>query len=94
MLLCTKGGFVCAKAAASGAHQMSHGAMNMMAAIKSIISSGAVGGLAVFSVGANAGEPYTTLRALPLRAVSFDLGSKHAISYFLVNDGNRDSPSG
>ena len=33
-----------------------------------------------------AAELDTTLRALPMHAATFDIGSKHAISYFLVND--------
>ena len=42
--------------------------------------------LAFLSGAVEAGEP--TLRALPLHAISFDLGSKHAVSYFVVKDGN------
>jgi len=46
----------------------------------SLAVSGAIG----------AAELDTTLRALPMHGVSFDIGSKHAISYFLVNGGNCD----
>ena len=62
----------------------------MMAAVKSITSSVALGGVALLSVSANATERDTTLKALPMHGVSFDIGSKHAISYFLVKDGNCD----
>jgi hypothetical protein len=64
--------------------------MIMMAAVKSITSSVALGGVALLSVSANATERDTTLKALPMHGVSFDIGSKHAISYFLVKDGNCD----
>jgi hypothetical protein len=36
----------------------------------------------------DAAERDTALRALPMHAISFDIGSKHAISYFLVNSGS------
>jgi hypothetical protein len=46
----------------------------------SLALSGAVG----------AAERDATLRALPTHAVTFDIGSKHAISYFLANGSNCD----
>lgn len=62
----------------------------MMAAIKSITSSVAWAGFAFLSVSASAAGRDTTLRAMPMHGVSFDIGSKHAVSYFLVKDGNCD----
>ena len=61
----------------------------MMRAIRNITLSVALGGLAL-SGDVEAAERDTALRALPMHAVSFDIGSKHAISYFLINDGNRE----
>ena len=58
-------------------------------AVKSILLPVALVSLAV-SGSVEAAERDTTLRALPMHAVTFDIGSKHAISYFLVNDGNCD----
>ena len=62
----------------------------MIAAIKSITSSVALAGFALLGVSTNAAERDTTLRAMPMHGVSFDIGSKHAISYFLVKHGNCD----
>lgn len=88
-----QGGFVVPSPRASVAHQTTvqpvMGVMTMMAAVKTILWSVALGGLALTGV-AQAAERDTTLRALPMHGVSFDIGSKHAISYFLVNDGNCD----
>ena len=61
----------------------------MTGTIKNITALVALVGLAL-SGGLEAAELDTTLRALPMHAVTFDIGSKHAISYFLVNDGNCD----
>ena len=61
----------------------------MTGTIKSITASVALVSLAL-SGSVEAAERDTTLRALPMHGVSFDIGSKHAISYFLINDGNCD----
>ena len=78
---------------ASVAHQKTvqpvMGAMTMMAAVKTVLLSVALGGLALTGV-AQAAERNTTQRALPMHGVSFDIGSKHAISYFLTKGGDCD----
>lgn len=61
----------------------------MTGTIKSITALVALVTLAL-SGSLEAAELDTTLRALPMHGVSFDIGSKHAISYFLVNGGNCD----
>ena len=61
----------------------------MTGTIKSITALVALVSLAL-SGSVEAAELDTTLRALPMHGVSFDIGSKHAISYFLVNGGNCD----
>ncbi len=61
----------------------------MTGTIKSITASAALISLALGGA-VNAAERDKTLKALPLHAVSFDIGSKHALSYFLVRDGNCD----
>ena len=61
----------------------------MTGTIKNITALVALASLAL-SGSLEAAELDTTLRALPMHAVTFDIGSKHAISYFLVNDGNCD----
>ncbi len=59
----------------------------MMRALKSIAFSATSVAFALSGV-VDAAERDTTLRALPMHAISFDIGSKHALSYFLVNSGN------
>jgi len=61
----------------------------MTGTIKSITALVALVSLAL-SGSVEAAELDTTLRALPMHGVSFDIGSKHAISYFLIKDGNCD----
>ena len=61
----------------------------MTGTIKSITALVALVSLAL-SGSLEAAELDTTLRALPMHAVTFDIGSKHAISYFLIKDGNCD----
>ena len=51
-----------------------------LAALASVALSGSV----------EAAELDTTLKALPMHGISFDIGSKHAISYFLIKDGDCD----
>ena len=46
--------------------------------------------LVALSGSLEAAELDTTLRALPMHGISFDFGSKHAISFFLINGGNCD----
>jgi hypothetical protein len=59
----------------------------MIRAIKSITLSATSAALALSGV-VEAAERDTTLRALPMHAISFDIGSKHALSYFLANNGS------
>ena len=61
----------------------------MTGTIKNMTALVALASLAL-SGSLEAAELDTTLRALPMHAVTFDIGSKHAISYFLVNDSNCD----
>ena len=61
----------------------------MTGTIKSITASIALTSLALGGA-VNAAERDTRLRALPMGAISFDIGSEHAIGYFLVRDGNCD----
>ncbi len=59
----------------------------MMRAIRSVTLSATAAAFALSGV-VDAAERVTTLRALPMHAISFDIGSKHALSYFLVNNGS------
>jgi hypothetical protein len=60
-----------------------------MTAIKSITSAIALASLPLLSSSV-AAEPGAPLRALPMHDVSFDIGSKYAVGYFLMRDGNCD----
>jgi len=59
----------------------------MMRAIKGIALSATSVAFSLTGV-VDAAERDTTLRALPMHAISFDIGSKHALSYFLINSGS------
>ncbi len=61
----------------------------MTGTIKIITASAALISL-VLGGAVKPAERDTTLRARPMSAISFDIGSKHAIGYFLVRDGNCD----
>ncbi len=65
------------------------GAMTMTGTIKSIAASAALISLALGGA-VKAAEQDMTVRARPMSAISFDIGSKHATGYFLVRDGSCD----